>query len=270
MRIERYIRALRIAAEAFNKPFREVTREDIDFFFARLNRSEKGGWTRRDYFLFLRKFFTWFGKPQLFSGMRTPHGKSRIPNLLSDSDINIIIKRNPHPRDKAMIAGYYDAGCRPGEWFENLHVGDFVFEDEDTEELVEVEKDLFQKKRIRSRVCDVNLFGKTGSRIVRLNGSATYIEDWLKAHPKRNNPDAYMWVGDDGLPLFTDYHGVRSHVLGLLRKAGVTKKIRLGAFRHSKMTELDDSLRETYLKRRQGTSQLKTYIHPKQARGSAR
>ncbi len=261
LRVEKYIRVLRISAEAFNKPFKNVTKDEIDFFFARLNRSEKGGWTKRDYYLFLRRFYTWLGKESLFTADRLPRGNSRIPNLLSEHDVDIFVKRTPHPRDKAMIAGYYDAGCRVGEWFENLHVGDFMFEDDITEELVEIEKDLFQKKRIKSRVCTVNLFGKTGARSVRLNGSADYIEEWLKIHPKKNKPQADMWVDDDGNALFSDYDSVRSHVLGLLQKAGITKRIRLGAFRHSEMTAMDDKLRETYLKKRHGTSQLKTYIH---------
>lgn len=137
-----------------------------------------------------------------------------------------------------------------------------ILEDDITEELIEVEKDMFQKKRIKSRICVVNLFGKTGARPVRLNGSSAYIEDWLKMHPKKDKPQAYIWVGDKGDPLFTDYDGIRSYVLKLLQRAGVTKRIRLGAFRHSEMTAMDKALRETLIKKRHGTSQLKTYIHP--------
>lgn len=261
LRVEKYLRMLRLSAEMLNKPFEEVTKDDLDMFFMNINRSDRGDWTRRDYYFFLRRLFTWMGKPHLFTPTKLPRGKSRIPNLLSKSDIDMVVRRTQHPRDKAMICGFDDGGFRVGEWFENPRIGDFIFEDNITEELIEVGNNLYEKKRIKSRVCIVNIFGKTGARTVRLNGSSAYIEDWLKMHPKKNNPKAYMWVDEKGDLLFTDYDGIRDYVLSILKKAGITKKIRLGAFRHGAMTKMDKALRETAEKTRYGTSQLTTYIH---------
>jgi len=155
-----------------------------------------------------------------------------------------------------MITGLYDLGARCGEWFSDLKIGDFNFEYRLEECLIEVKPGLFKVNHVSRNICFVSLFGKTGNRTVELEKSTPYLEMWIKNHPDGNNPKAYMWVDEKGNPLFKSYEQVIAYVREVIHSAGIQKHITFQSFRHGRMTELADKLMKTYLKGRQGTSQL--------------
>lgn len=262
LRAEKNLRVLRLSAETLNTPFEDVTKDKLETFFAHINRQDRSSWNKRDYHLILKRFYRWLGKEEFVKILNNaPKGKSKAPQLLSTSEIDITANRTPHPRDKAMITGLYDLGARCGEWFSDLKIGDFIFEDRLEECLIEVKPGLFKANHVSRSICFVSIFGKTGNRTVELEKSTPYLEAWIKAHPDSRNPKAYMWVDEEGNPLFKSYEQVIAYVRAIISRAGIQKHITFQSFRHGRMTDLADKLMKTYLKGRQGTSQLSTYVH---------
>lgn len=260
--VEKKLRMLRILAENIGD-LETARAEDIEAFFTSLNReSARSSWSKRAYILTIREFYKWQGMDAKIRNLRLIKGRSKVPQLLSQEDIDQMIRRTYHIRDKAMVAGYYDLGGRFGEWFADLCIGDFVFEDKVEEDFVEVSPDTYRRKKIITRICKVSVSGKTGARTVELNGSAELIEMWISKHPDKKNPKAFMWVQDNGLPLFTSYEQTIAHLRKIAESTGVHKHITTNSFRHSRMTAMDTKMREEFIKFRHGTSQLKTYIHP--------
>lgn len=262
--VEKKLRMLRILAEAIGD-LETAQTENIEKFFSMLNRqASRSSWSKRAYILTVREFYKWLGMDSKVRNLKPIRGKSKVPQLLSQEDIIRMVGRTYHIRDKAMVAGLYDLGGRVGEWFADLCTGDFVFEDKIEEDFVEVAPEMYRRKKIITRTCMVSVSGKTGARTVglELNGSAELIEAWIAKHPDSENPKAYMWVRDNGLPLFRSYEQVLAHLRKLAESAGIHKHITTNSFRHSRMTAIDKVMRETFIKTRHGTSQLKTYIHP--------
>lgn len=262
MTVEKKLRMLRILAESVGD-LETAQSEGIETFFMTLNRqSNRSSWSKRAYILTVREFYKWLGMDAKIRNLKLIKGKSKVPQLLSEEDIIKMVGRTSHIRDKAMVAGYYDLGGRVGEWFADLRIGDFVFEDKVEVDFVEIAPETYKRKKVITRTCQVSVSGKTGARTVELDSCAEIIENWISKHPDRTNPKAYIWVRDNGLPLFSSYWQVIAHLRKIAESSGVHKHITANSFRHSRMTAIDKKMREEFIKARHGTSQLKTYIHP--------
>jgi integrase/recombinase XerD len=139
------------------------------------NRSE---WTKYDYLVIIKRFFRWInkGKDPEYTEWIKPRVKNdyKLPEeMLTEAEIKQMIEAAVHPRDKALIATFWDAGGRTGEIGE-LKIKHIVFDKYGAIMIVD---------------------GKTGMRRVRLIFSAPYLASWLDIHPEKHNPDTYVWVG---------------------------------------------------------------------------
>lgn len=143
--------------------------------------------------------------------------------LLSPDEIKQIIETCTHPRDKALIAVLYESGMRLGE-FISLN-------------LRNVEPDRYGTV-IRLNPDHDSL--KTGTRRVRLVKSDPYLRNWINNHPRKDEPDAPLWVtiGPSINGTRIGEAGVRKHIQRLAKRADINKRIYPHLFRHSRATEL--------------------------------
>ncbi len=234
------------------KPFEQFTRDDVMELVRKIEDSGYSPHTRHDYRVAIRKFFKWLkGGDELPEEVRwlktsVKSSDEKLPEeLIKPAEVRQLIEAVDHPRDKAFIAALYDSGCRIGE-IGTLHIK-------------HVEFDNYGARLI------VN--GKTGMRRIRLVLSSPYLASWLAAHPRREDPDAPLWVS-----LFEKhnynmlrYSALRKIMSEAVRRAGLKKRIYPHLFRHSRATELAGKLTEAQLKEffgwTQSSTQAATYVH---------
>lgn len=180
-----------------NKSFREITKEDILDY---LNSSRKpesidprhksiGTWNNRQ-LLFL-KFFKWLYNPDLDTRKRpTPicmQGIKQLPrkeksayeatDLWTKTQHMIFLKYCPSIRDRCYHAMAIDMSARPHEIL-NLKISQIVF----------------KIAKGGKQYAEVQINGKTGSRVLPLFSSIPYVKEWLLNHPTRDNPNSWLYI----------------------------------------------------------------------------
>lgn len=153
-----------------------------------------------------------------------------LPEYLTPSEVESMIKASDNQRDKAMLAVGFEAGLRASELL-LLNVGDVTFDD------------MGARLRIRR--------GKTGSRLVRLISSAPILGNFLGIHPRRNDIAAPLWPTES-----LSYFGQRmlswlawsKRLNKTARDAGISKrKIHNHMLRHGSATEAAKYLTDSQL-----------------------
>jgi len=133
-----------------------------------------------------------------------------------------------NPRDKALIALLYDSGARPSEIL-NLRIKDV---------------------KLNKTHGEIFVNGKTGMRRIPIVFSIPYLTKWLNVHPRKNDLEAKLFpklkLGRGGENLTPD--GLDGLVKRLARKAGIKKRVTSYLFRHSRLTELANILKDSQLK----------------------
>jgi integrase/recombinase XerD len=147
---------------------------------------------------------------------------STASDMLTREDIASIVEQAQNFRDRAWIWTLFNSGCRPGEIYQ-LRVGDVVPHEEGYIEL----------------------------RVNREKGSAPepapVYEDavpallaWLSAHPRREEPNAPLWVnlggGNAGKP--ATYRAMYKALESAARRAKISKPVTAYALRRSRLTIL--------------------------------
>jgi integrase len=249
-RILKYISQLNIIAGWHDFKFSEVTREDIEIIVETIVKLDRKEYTKHDYLIAIKKFFRWMNGGKDPEYTEWIHPKIKNPNklpeeLLTENEIMLMINAATHPRDKAIIALFWDAGGRTGE-LGNLKKKNIVFD-------------------IYGAVAIVD--GKTGMRRIRLVFSVPYIAAWLDIHPERNNPDAWLWtsIGIRGRGEQLTYAALRMMMKRTAKKAGINKRVYNHLFRHSRSTDLAQYLTESQMKAQLGWTQdskmAAIYVH---------
>jgi integrase len=257
-RITRYLYDLRHISKWLGKEFENVTKEDIRSLIGRIEKEtfEKNGRdvpyqesTKRDFRITIKKFYKWLREtedyPEEVRWIKSTGRKCeriKLPEeMLSEEDIERLINVAENPRDKAFIAILYESGCRIGEML-FLRLKHINFDQYGAQLLVN---------------------GKTGYRRVRIIASAPYLTDWINRHPKRDDPEAPLWVTRDYEIM--SYAALRISFKRLFKKAGVRKKINFHNFRHSRATYLANHLTEAQMKEFfgwvQASDMASIYVH---------
>ena len=250
VRVLKYLNQLNLIAENFDFEFKEATRDDIEFVVEMILKSNRSEATKYDYHITLKRFFRWINKgkdPECTEWLKFKHKNDfKLPEeMLTEAEIKQMIETAVHPRDKALIATFWDAGGRTGEIGE-LKIKHLVFDKYGVVMVVD---------------------GKTGMRRVRLVFSAPYLASWLDIHPDKHNPDAYLWVGigQRGRSKQLNYSAMRMLIKRLAEKAGIKKRVYNHLFRHSRSTDLAQYLTEAQMKEHLGWTQSSkmaaTYVH---------
>lgn len=227
-RIAKYLGTLRIVGLAIRKDFREATKGDLERFVLAIKaRQELSVWTKRDYAVTIRKFYSWLqgdGKrpPEKVACISTTLRKKDQPRikkseLLTEGDIRDLLRGAKNVRDFAFVSMLWDTGARIGE-LGGMHVGDVTFEE---------------------NYMLVDLRGKTGQRTVLACESTKALLTWLDVHPRRDDPTAPLWVsmyGDSRRLEPMNYGVLWAVVRSMFRRAGVRKHFNPHLFRHSRAT----------------------------------
>jgi integrase/recombinase XerD len=246
-RAVKYISTLKYIAIDLNKDFDKVSKNEMEAYIGRLERSDKSNWTKHDYKIAVKKFYAWLNggkETELTDWIKTTVSKkeTRLPEeLLTEDEVLKLIAAAVSPRDKALIALMWDVGARIGE-IANIKIKNLTFDDYGM---------------------SVLLNGKTGPRRVRAVWSIQYIQAWLEMHPDKTNNNAMLWVNSGNKPI--SYQAVRKQLIRITNRAEINKKITPHLFRHSRATFLARHLTEAemniYFGWVQGSDMAATYVH---------
>lgn len=252
-KIASYLFYLTKARKLLNKPFLEATREDLLKLIAEINNLKWKNNTRNIFIIALKNLYRiWFDLPSgeypsIVSWIKKNNrAKNRLlPDLLSNSEIKLIIDSCTNLRDKAFLSILSESGCRIGE-IVKLQIKHLAFE-----------------RLGNGEVCRIYLNGKTGMRRILLIDSANAIKNWLAVHPENLDPESKLWYSPQGE--LKSYKGFCNILSRAVKRAGINKRVYPHLFRHSRATELAKTLSDNALKSYLGwvgdSKMIETYIH---------
>lgn len=237
-RIVKYIYTLKKIKQLIGVSFQNSKKEDLVFFMKRLRVSDYSEWTKRDYRIVLKNFYTWLDKKSLIDWIKTGRGRTEIlpHDLINDEDILNMIISTKSKMYRAFISLLYETGARIGE------IG------------------ALQLEHIKFDDLGGSLFvdGKTGPRIIRIVWSSAYLEDWINDCPGESKKKSSIWNNQK-------YTDLRKIIKLSAINAGIEKRIYPHLLRHSRATEISGVLSESrlsnYLGWVQGSDMPRTYIH---------
>ena len=255
-RIKKYIFTFKAILKYFvPEPFelKEATKKELKTVLANIVRSDYAPRTKKDFKIALKKYYKVENdgeqpdKTKFFSATLKNKEKRKLPeDLISREEVQSLVNVCQNNRDKAFISILYESGTRIGEMLS------------------------IKRKNIKfdENGVIIQVFGKTGSRRIRLIESERFLRNWLQDHPSEEEK-APLWVK---LEQYEDeyeklrYDAARRMLKKKARKAGVdTDKIFPHNFRHSRATELANDLTEAqmceYFGWVQGSDQPATYVH---------
>jgi len=258
-RQEKLMKALKRLAEILrDKPFKGATREDMEHIVGNLKpklkgsrRSELADSTLRDFQIIVRQFYAWLYRsprrqyPEVVAWMepKEPEPRLQATDLLTTEEKDRLKVATSNLRDKALIACFDEAGPRPGELL----------------------KAKIKNVRVGSMCAEIDVDGKTGLRVVHIINAFSDLVNWLDAHPRKEDQEAYLWSDSpDGKPF--KYDQARNRLLNIAKRANVNgKRIYLYLLRHGSITENAKSLPDQLLKKRfgwaKGSRAIEFYDH---------
>ena len=250
-KLHRYLGDLLFLTRNNKKKYIDYTRKDIEEIVVRIEQSAYAEWTKYSYKIGLRKFFTWLkGKDGEFPPevkwikLRQKACNAKMPeDLVTEEEVKKMILAVNNLRDRALIASLYESGCCISEIL-TMCMKHVIF---DMHGVV------------------INVFGKTGSRRVRLVSSTLYLQEWINRHPLHDNPEAYVWCKEFEPADIVGYDRIRDMLKEVARRAGVKKKVNPHNFRHSRANLMANHLTESQLKEVFGWTQASrmasVYVH---------
>jgi len=248
-RISKYTYILKNISNGLKKNFEDVKKEDLVKYLSQLEKGDYSDWTKHDYKVTLKKFFKWQKNSEVYpsevSWIKTSfnNGKTKLPEeLLSQEDVEKLIKACYRNRDRAFISLLYESGCRIQEilTLQNKHL---QFDEHGVQIIVN---------------------GKTGMRRIRLVMACPYLISYLNyEHTDKDNPKAYLFHNEAGKVL--SYVSANKLLRRAGEKGGIKKALNPHTFRHSRATYLASYLTEAQMKQYfgwvQSSEMASIYVH---------
>jgi len=232
-RIIRHLYCLRELAKWINKDFNKAKTQDIKKVVAEIEMMSKySPRTKLEYKSTLKGFYKWLKnneepKEVNWINLTFKMNNHKLPSeLLTEEEIKEMVNKTPNPRDRAIIMGLYESGCRIGE-FIKIKIKHISFDN-------------------YGALLDVT--GKTGGRRVRVITASPYILEWINKHPEKNNPDAYLWIKNHGSQKMFAYPAFNKMLRVVAERAKIKKRVNPHNFRHARATYLASKLTEQQLK----------------------
>lgn len=251
-RIERYIQYTCFVASAINKPFNDMTKDDVVKLLEEVQKKEE--WcdrTKYDFKVIFRSFFKWLKQSEEYPPEVKWIKTSKVNNhqlpeeILTEEEVKRLIEKTDNLRDKSFVSVLYESGCRIGELL--------------TLKIRNIQPNEYGMA--------LNVNGKTGQRRVLVISSAPTLANWLNTHPYKDNPNALVWVGigtrnkNENLR----YHAVVMMLRKLSELSGIKKRVNPHSFRHARATHLANRLTEAQMKQyfgwKQGSDMASIYVH---------
>ena len=242
-------------SKKIQKPYKEITRQDLNGYFDVLNLSDK---TRSQYILLTRKFFKWlYGKknPDCIKDIQpieVKKTKLKFSDMVSEEEICKLIDSYPDPQHKALVAVLYDSACRVGELI-GLNREDVV---------------------CNNGQWIISVDGKTGVRNIPLRLSSGFLERWFNEyHPFKDQRTAPLFLSMSNKQ---KYKALQERRLGvpavwsILKQgeqaSGIKKEIHPHLLRHSRLTWLADhgmpeNMMRIYAGWTNGSNMPAVYLH---------
>lgn len=228
------------------KEFEPATRNDIISAMAKADGKTWSPHTLQGLRVFTKLFYRWLESSETYptkvSWIKTsiPKSKLKLPQTLSESEINAIVQACESERDKAFVLSLYEGGCRIGEFLPAQR------KDIDFDQYGAV----------------LHVHGKTGGRRVRLVQSVPLLSKWMEC-ARDKNAEAYIWQKRNGKLMGAGL--ARKILKQAARRAGITKRVWLHGMRHSRASYLADKVPEPVLKElfgwEQSSKMVSVYVH---------
>lgn len=170
--------------------------------------------------------------------------KIQPEDLLTTDEINRFIRKARCVRDIAMLWVMFEGAFRPGEIL-NMRVGSVEF---------------------RDNYVRIYTHGKTGDKGVPLVLSFQPLIEWLRIHPLRDNPKAYLWhsqCSKNGLRI--GYKRLTDIIKRCAKDAEIPKPVWGYLLRHTQLTrlakKLSDQTLSVYGNWSEGSKMPSRYVH---------
>jgi site-specific recombinase XerD len=250
-KVGRYVLDMRKLAKMFPRPFQEANKDDLRRIVGELEKTELAPESKKGFKIMLRKLFRLIREIDE-KGVYPPEVKwisiaiaknhTKLPEeLLTNEEIEAVVKNCKCVRDKAFVALLAESGCRISE------IG-----------LMKIKNVSFEEVGAR-----ITVGGKTGMRKMLVINSLPYLQEWINQHPKNDDPEAYLWYNPQGELL--GYTRINAILKSAGKRAGIKKRIYPHLFRHSRATRLASIMSEASMKHYLGWSQSSKmcgiYIH---------
>jgi site-specific recombinase XerD len=227
-----YLRAILSLEEVVQKPYENLTKEDISLWLEAIIKKYAPRHVRK-LKVSLKRFVRWQCNgddrekpdPACIRGLRVGRDSICQPkDILSFDELRAMLGKAENLEHRSLLFVLYDCGGRAAEVC-GLKIGDAEFDRYGA--IIRV-----KEKRVRGRA--------SRKRPIRLVLSVPDLRQWLSHHPKKDDRDALIW-------------SVTSTRLWYLVKkyaklAGINKNIGPHSFRHSRATHLASVLTEAQLR----------------------
>ena len=262
-RAVKWMSTLQVLGKWTDKPFNDMTGDDLKELDKKILSSDYADNTKCDLERMLKCFFKWLKSPdkdaeldefppevKWLKVVRPKTEPLKNEDTISHEDVIAIKNKSINLRNRAFVYTLWDSCDRIREHLK-LKI-------EDVEDLGEGEG-----LNLNAKIT------KTGGHIFKktIILSEADLRDWLKVHPKANDPKAPLWIRIDGRAPNEgiDYFYARQMLTRLAKKAGVKKATNPHNFRHGGLSFWSDHLTDSQIKYRAGWSQstkmYATYIH---------
>jgi len=252
-----YITSLRYVLQNTEIDFENVTKEDIENVLITLESwtavsgrntgKPLSPFTKNTIKMQLKRFLQFLGQDDTANVIRCKNLKgTKLPeDLLTKDEVLMIIDHAGSLRDKALFGLLYESGCRAGEIL-SMKVKNVEF--------------------LNNGGCAVTFpKGKTGPRRVLIFNFASYLRQWMEAHPLKDEPEATMWPTSDYRSAPLSDVGLRYLLRETVKRTGIKKRVWIHGFRHSRATHLAEHLTEQQMKKylgwSAGSDMPATYVH---------
>jgi len=214
---EDYLKAARMLLEHAGRPVEAIHREDVRAFVGHLlEQKRSASWVKMKLSGVVFLFVKTLGRPTEVSFIKFPKQHSPLPTVLSQHEVDGLLKVLRHPVYRAIAMVVYGTGLRISEAL-SLEVGDIDG----------------QRGVLRVR------HGKGDrAREVKLSSG---LYQWLRGYWDRERPPRpYLFVSRrTGRP--PTQEAVRAAFAAAAEEAGITKPVRPHVLRHSYATHLLDA-----------------------------
>jgi len=248
-RVAKYLTDLRKAAVLLANDYAFANEDDIRRIVSALDQDERySPWSKRDFKVSLRKFYTWIRKAKEYPPevawlnvyAKIRHARS-AEEMLTEEEVRKLIESASSTQMKAFFAALYESGCRIGELI-YLKLNQVKFDDYGAQLFVT---------------------GKTGFRRVRVVACVPYLTAWINEHPMKSEPGAFLWINRTREPF--SYNGLCRNMRLAAKTAGISKRVNPHNFRHSRATYLANHLTDAQMKEHFGWTQdskmAGVYVH---------
>jgi integrase len=200
--------------------------------------------TIRNYKKTVKKLFRWYNEdepPKWVKNLKLEDIDSTIQphEILNQDEVDKILDKCKHPRDKAFIAVLADGGLRVGA-AASCQIKHVEFSNNYAM--------LYISKTSQSRK-------NTTPKGIPLTWSTGYLNQWYSIHPSKGDPEAPLWITLDKNQEPMSYNSWRKRIKNIAKSVDIKKDVNPHAFRHYAITNwILDGLSEQEIKHRAGWS----------------